>query len=153
MYIDREQALALELDPISVDVERGRLKLFAKAIGETNPVYYDVQAAKDAGYPDLPAPPSFLGNAIELDIPEPLYWMSAVGVDITSTLHGEQSMVYHKMVFAGDHLVLKRKIVDVYTKKGGALEFIVKKTEIMREGELVVESFCSIAVLHPETGK
>lgn len=153
MYVDRNQALALPLAPIPVEVERGRLRLFAKAIGEENPIYTDVAAAQAAGYPDLPAPPSFLGNAIELDIPDPLYWMKAVGIDITSTLHGEQEMVFHKMVFAGDKLLLKRSIVDVFTKKGGALEFIVKRTDIMRGDELVVEAYCTIAVLHPEAGK
>lgn len=153
MYVDREQALRLKLEPLAVDVEAGRLKLFAKAIGETNPIYFDVQAARAAGHPHLPAPPSFMGNAIELDIPEPLYWMSAVGIDITSTLHGGQRLDYHKMVYAGDSLILHRSIVDVYTKKGGALEFVVKKTDIMRGEELVCEGFCSIAVLHPEVGK
>jgi acyl dehydratase len=150
MYVDREQALSLELEPIHVDVERGRLRLFAKAVGETNPVYTDVAAARAAGHPDLPAPPSFLGNAVELDISDPLHWMSAVGIDTTSTLHGEQSIVYHSMVYAGDNLVLNRRIVDVYTKKGGALEFVVKRTDIMRGEELVAEAYCSIAVLHPE---
>lgn len=153
MYVDKTQALALKLSPIPVEVERGRLRLFAKAIGETNPVYTDLEAARAAGYPDLPAPPSFLGNAIELDIPDPLYWMSAVGIDITSTLHGEQEMVFHKMVFAGDSLTLHRRIVDVFTKKGGALEFIVKRTDILRGEECVAEAYCTIAVLHPEAGK
>lgn len=152
-YIDRDKALAMTLHPLHIDVERGRLRLFAKAIGETNPVYTDLEAARAAGYPDLPAPPSFLGNAIELDIPEPLKWMSDIGIDITSTLHGEQSMVYHKMVFAGDSLVFHRRISDVYVKKGGALEFAVKKSTIMRGDELVAEAYCSIAVLHPEAGK
>lgn len=150
MYVDKEQALALVLDPIPIDVERGRLRLFAKAIGEPNPIYTDVAAAQAAGHPDLPAPPSFLGNAIELEIPDPLYWMSAVGIDITSTMHGGQEIVFHKMVFAGDSLLLKRRIVDVYTKKGGALEFIVKRTDIMRGDDLVAEAYCTIAVIHPE---
>ncbi|MBE2277507.1 MAG: MaoC family dehydratase N-terminal domain-containing protein [Rhodobacteraceae bacterium] len=153
MYVDRDMALALALEPIPVEVERGRLRLYAKAIGETNPVYTDVAAARAQGYPDLPAPPSFLGNAVELDIPEPLSWMSAVGIDITSTLHGEQSMVYHKMVFAGDSLLLARRIVDVYVKKAGTLEFVVKRTDVLRGNDLVAEAYCSIAVLHPEAGK
>jgi acyl dehydratase len=150
MYIDREAALKLELEPLHIDLERGRLRLFAKAIGETNPIYTDLEAARKAGYPDLPAPPSFLGNAIELDIPDPLYWLSAVGADITSTLHGEQSFEYHKMAFAGDHLVFHRSIYDVYTKKNGALEFVVKKSRIMRGDDLVANVYCSIAVIHSE---
>lgn len=153
MYVDREQALALAIAPIDVDVERGRLRLFAKAIGETNPVFWDLDAARSAGYADLPVPPTFLGNAIELDIPDPLSWLRAIGVDTSSTLHGEQAFTFHKICFAGDKLVLKRSIVDVYIKKAGALEFVVKKTDVMRGDELVAEVFCSIAVLHPEVNK
>jgi hypothetical protein len=150
MYVDREAALQLELKPLHIDLERGRLRLFAKAIGETNPVYTDLDAARAAGHPDLPAPPTFLGNAIELDIPDPLHWMKSVGIDITSTLHGEQSFVYHKMAYAGDSLMFHRSISDVYTKKRGALEFVVKKSRITRGDELIAEAFCSIAVIHPE---
>lgn len=152
-YIDREKALAMTLPPLQIEVERGRLRLFAKAIGETNPVYTDLDAARRAGYRDLPAPPSFLGHAIELDIAEPLKWMTDIGIDLTSTLHGEQSMIYHQMVFAGDSLVFNRSIADVYVKKGGALEFAVKKSTIMRGDELVAEAYSSIAVMHPEAGK
>ena len=49
-----------ELPASVLPIERSRLQFFAKAIGETNPVYTDVAAARDAGYPDLPAPPTFL---------------------------------------------------------------------------------------------
>lgn len=150
MYVNKDQALAQAIMPITVEIERGRLRLFAKSIGETNPIYTDITAALAVGYPDLPAPPSYLGNAIELDIPEPLRWMLDIGIDITSTLHGEQRIDMHHMVFAGDSLLLSRKVVDVYTKKGGALEMVVKKSDITRDGVLVAETYCTIAVIHKE---
>ena len=55
-----------DLQTSTMTIERGRLRLFAKAIGETDPVYTDVEAAKAAGYPDLPAPPTFIFG-IELE--------------------------------------------------------------------------------------
>ena len=153
MYVDRDFALGLKLDPIHVDIERGRHRLFAKAIGETNPIYFDLEAARAAGHPDLLAPPSYLGNAIELDIDDPLAWMKAVGIDITSTLHGGQSIEFFAQVHAGDHLTLNRSIVDVTVKKAGALEFVTKRSEILRGEERVAVALCTIAVLHPEAGK
>jgi hypothetical protein len=150
VYVDRDTALNLALEPLHIDMERGQLRLFAKAIGETNPVYTDVAAARAAGYPDLPAPPSFLGNAIELAMPDPLAWLAAIGVDTSNTLHGEQTIDYRTMAFAGDSLVFHRSISDVYLKKRGALEFIVKKSVIMRGDELIAEALCSIVALHPE---
>ena len=49
-----------ELPDSVMTIERSRLQFFAKAIGETDPVYTDVAAARAAGYADLPAPPTFL---------------------------------------------------------------------------------------------
>mgnify|MGYP006188918339 FL=1 len=42
------------------EVEKGRLRFFAKAIGETDPIYTDEAAAREAGHRSLPVPPSFL---------------------------------------------------------------------------------------------
>ncbi len=47
------------LPTVTVQVERGQIRFFAKALGETNPVHSDIDAARAAGYPDLAAPPSF----------------------------------------------------------------------------------------------
>jgi len=46
-----------EFPSFTAEVEKGRLKFFAKAIGETNPIYTDEAAALEAGYRALPAPP------------------------------------------------------------------------------------------------
>ena len=109
------------------DVERGRLRFFAKTIGLTDPIYLDVDAARRAGHRDLPVPPTFLSNSLELELPDPLGWLAALGGDLTTTTHAEQAFTYHALAYAGDSLVLRRRIVDVYTKKGGALEFVVKQ--------------------------
>ena len=131
--IDREKALRLEIEPVVFDMERGRLGFFAETIGLTDPVYLDSMAAQRAGYPDILVPPTFLGNALELELPQPLSWLAALGADLERTTHGEQTFEYHAPAFAGDRLTFKRSIADVYVKKGGALEFVVKRTEITRD--------------------
>ena len=40
----------------TLEVERGRLRQFAHAIGETRPEYLEAAAARAAGFPDLPVP-------------------------------------------------------------------------------------------------
>lgn len=57
--IDRG-AIGTELPELSLHVDAGRLRYFAKAIGETDPVYTDLDAAKEAGHPDPPVPPTFI---------------------------------------------------------------------------------------------
>jgi hypothetical protein len=132
------------------DVERGRLRFFAETIGLTNPIYFDIEAARGAGHRDLPVPLTFLGNSIELSLKNPLGWLAELGGDLSKTTHGAQAFRYRSTAYAGDQLVLERRIVDVYTKKGGALEFVVKQSDIKRGDEVLAEALCTIVLRHPE---
>ena len=110
--------------PHTVSVEAGRLQFFLKAIGETSPVYTDRYASLDAGYDDIPVPPTFL-FCLELEKPDPFIHLTAIGVDITRVLHGEMTFDYYLPVTVGDRLTFSASIADIYDRKGGALEFIV----------------------------
>jgi N-terminal half of MaoC dehydratase len=151
MAIDRDRALARTFAPLTFTVERGRLRAFATAIGETDPVYLHVEDAKRAGHPDLPVPPTFFFS-MELEVPDPFGYLADLGVDLRRVLHGEQAFIYHKMAYAGDTLVLRSRIADAYSKRGGALEFLVKKTEITRAGQPVAESTATVVVRQLDGG-
>ncbi|MGZ0145408.1 MaoC family dehydratase N-terminal domain-containing protein [Rhodococcus qingshengii] len=142
-----------EFPPTDLTVDAGRLRFFAKAIGETNPVYTDVAAAKAAGYSDLPVPPTFLFS-IELDSPDPFAWLSDLGVDLRYVLHGEQAFTYHSIAYPGETLTATSTITDVYSKKGGALDFIVKDTAVTRaDGSAVADLKSVLVVRNPGVGK
>ena len=72
----------------SVDVEKGRLRFFAKATDQTDPVYWDEDAAKAAGYPGLPVPPTFL-FCLEMESPDPAAIRDLLGMDYRTLLAGE----------------------------------------------------------------
>lgn len=127
-----------EHPPLTVEVERGRLRAFAHAIGETNPVYLDVGAARAAGHPDLPVPPTFLFGLGLGGGPDDFGWLAELGVDLRHVLHGEQSFAYAQVAHAGDTLVLRPRIVDVFSKRGGALQFLVRETTVRRPDETPV---------------
>ena len=134
--IDRS-FIGKNLDPYSVEVEKGQLRFFAKATGQKDPVYLDEKAAKKAGYPALPAPPTFFFT-LEQGHPEPYRLIDMMGVDIGRILHGEQKFDYFKPICAGDTITFREKIVDIYDKKDGAMEFIVTATEgVNQKGETV----------------
>ncbi|TVR97211.1 MAG: MaoC family dehydratase [Rhodospirillales bacterium] len=125
--------------PQTVDVEKGRLKFFAKAIGETNPIYSDEEAARAAGYKTIPAPPTF---AFCLEMETNSLWdnIAAMGVPVGKILHGSQSFTYHAPIHAGDQITFETTVSDIYDKKGGALEFIVEDTTAKnQDGALVCE--------------
>ncbi len=127
-------------------LERGRLKFFARAIGETNPVYFDEAAAREAGYSDLPAPPSFL-FAAELDAHTIMRLLDDLGVDLKRVLHGEQEFKYFADACAGDVVSVESRVSDIYDKKNGALEFIVKDSIAINQRGAKVAEMRSVIVV------
>lgn len=126
------------LPSFTATAEAGQLRFFAKSIGETNPIYSDEQAARDAGHPALPLPPTFL---FSLEFTQPSKaWRDELGIVPSRILHGEQSFDYHRMAYAGDVLRFDSRIGDIYDKKGGALEFVVRETRVTNQrGEHVAD--------------
>ncbi|MFO1327952.1 MAG: MaoC family dehydratase N-terminal domain-containing protein [Rubrivivax sp.] len=131
--------IGLTMPAYTVEVEKGRLRFFAKATGQTDPVYADEVAARAAGHPGLPVPPTFL-FCLEMDAPDPAALRNRLGIDIAKILHGEQRFRYHRMAFAGDRLTFEQRVADLYDKKGGALEFMVRETRVTNQrGEHVAD--------------
>jgi len=130
----------------SADVEAGRLRLFAKATGETRPEYVDPDAARAAGHPSLPAPPTF-AICVDLEVPDPFAWLRELGIDLRRVLHAAQGFRYFAPIYAGDRLTFAARIDDAFHKKGGALTFIVKTTDVTNQaGTRVAELRSTIAV-------
>ena len=76
--LDR-QYIGHTMPKFSVPVETGRLRFFAKAMGQTDPVYTDEAAAQAAGHPGLPVPPTFF-FCLEMESPDPAAWAAASSV-------------------------------------------------------------------------
>lgn len=129
-----------------LEIEKGRLRFFAKATGETNPIYTDEAAAKTAGYASLPVPPTFI-FAAELDANTLFPMMQEMNVNLGRILHGEQKFSYFAPICAGDTITVESKISDIYDKKNGTLEFIVKDSIVTNpRGKRVAEMRSVIVV-------
>ncbi len=147
--IDKKH-IGMDLGTMTLDVERGRLRFFAKSIGQTDPVYTDLDAARAAGHPDLPVPPTFFFS-LELETRDGFGYLETMGVDLRRLLHGEQRFTYHRVAHAGERLTLHTTIADITAKKGGAMELITRATTVTDEnGELVAESRGLMVVRNPE---
>jgi hypothetical protein len=143
-------AIGTRSEPLTTNIERGRLAFFARAIGETNPIYSDIAAAQKAGYPDLPVLPTFYFGLL-LETADPFAWLTDLGVDLRDLLHGTQSFLYRGAAHAGDRLTLTTEITDVYEKRGGALEFLVRETQIVRsDADAVATLVETLVVRHSD---
>ncbi|CAO5175760.1 conserved hypothetical protein [Frankia sp. AiPs1] len=127
---------------VPFQVGREHIRRFAQAIGDDNPLYHDVEAAKAAGYPDLVAPPTFLVNAIPgaLGLPtdDP-----ALGLDYTLVVHGEQRFSQRRPVFAGDELVTASTLTSI--RSVGRNEVLVTTYQYeTTAGEQVATGTCTL---------
>jgi acyl dehydratase len=121
-------------------IEAGRVRLFCKAIGETNPLHLDPAAARAAGYRNILAPITF-PTAIAMDSPNPRAMIELLGVNIAWVLHGEEQFDYFAPICVGDRITAQLRITDLYDKKGGALEFIAAAFEMTNQ---LQEKVCAI---------
>ena len=142
--------IGFKTPPFSVEVEKGRLRLFAKAIGELDPIYSDETAALAAGFRSLPVPPTFL-FCLEMERPDAYDWCEELNVPLARVLHGEQAFTYYGAAYAGDLLTFSSEIVDIYDKKNGTLEFIVRKNTITNQQNEQIAEFDSTLVIRPKS--
>jgi acyl dehydratase len=118
-------AKGVTLEPVNVPIERGRIRFFAQVLGETDPIHFDVEAARAAGHPDLVAPPSFF-MVVEAAADEESKrrglptLMDVAKCDFRYLLHGDERYFYDAPIYAGEEVQFSTTIVDFYDKKGGA---------------------------------
>ena len=136
--LDR-QHIGKSLRPVTRVVEAGRLRFFLDVIGDRERAF-----ATDAT--PLRVPPSYLFCLEMMDDPDPLHWLKDIGVNLLHILHGQQRFDYHAPAFAGDTLTFDSAIGDIYEKKGGALQFVIRRTEVRNQADLRIATLSSTVV-------
>jgi hypothetical protein len=139
-------------------IEAGHIILFARAIGDKNPIYYDEEYAKSTEPGGVIASPTFVQSSAQFDpnyhlrpkIGEP--WLGSgkepTGLSkderagIGRGLHAEQHYEYHRHLKPGDVLsatVAPGKSWEKQGKRAGKLVFKEQITEYRdQKGELVI---------------
>ena len=128
-----------EYAPYTVTVERGRIKDFARAIGDLNPFYLDDRVGAASEFGDVIAPPTF-PITFRDENADTGALLKDLGVDISRILHGEQEFELHRPLRPGETLLCRPKITDVYEKSGksGPMAFVVRETAVTdAQNELV----------------
>ena len=78
---------------------------------------------------------------------DPAAIRNLLGLDYKRLLHGEQGFSYHRMAYAGDRLRFEQRIEDIYDKKGGALEFVLRRTRVTNQRGEHVADLRSVTVM------
>ena len=146
-YITDEMraAIGVEGEPYTLEVDKTSVRMFARAVGYTDPIFYDEEFAKSKGYRSLPAPPHYLGTPI----------FNPAASDATSGaprgrrrfespfkrgLNGGTDIEYFDTICAGDVLMATSKISDIAERRGSLGPMLITTTETTykRDGKVVV---------------
>lgn len=130
------------------EVGREKIREFAEAIGDANPVYTDPEAAKALGHPDVIAPPTFV-FAITFKAAGQVVEDPQLGLDYSRVVHGDQRFAYTRPVRAGDLLSVTSTIESIKTLAGN--DVLEIRGDVHDEvGEPVVSAWTKLVARAPE---
>jgi len=116
----KTEAIGKTYPAVLYAVGREKIREYAYAVGETNPLYLDVDAARAAGYADVVAPPMFAvvysGRAVT-----PALFDPEVGINFANMLHAGQEFAWGPLVVAGDEITTTTEVKSI-SERGG-MEF------------------------------
>ena len=136
-----------EADPITIEIDKTAIRMFARSVGHADLIYYGEDYAKSKGHRSLVCPPGFLGHAIHTPekpsgiIGSSVTRMPSLPVSFRGVLTGGTEFEYYgEDICAGDTLTGVSKISDL-RERGGALGkmlFVVTETDYTnQDGKLV----------------
>jgi acyl dehydratase len=140
--------LGREYPPYAVTVERGRVKEFARALGDGNPLYLDDRVGAASEWGDVIAPPTF-AITFRDEAADTAAFLRDLGTDISRILHGEQEFEIFRPLQPGRTYLCRAKIVDIYEKTGrsGPMAFVVHETTIADGSNEIVATMRGVTVV------
>lgn len=142
MMEELRKLIGIEGEPIVMEVEKGAIRRYADAVGDSSPLYRDEEYAKRSRNGSITAPPGFFGWPVEggdlrgqLDVRRKVTdFLAEKGYK--RLVEGELGFEFFVPVYAGEMLIAKPKIVDVYEREGkqGKTFFIVIEITFIKQG-------------------
>ncbi len=132
---------------VSYAVGREKVREYARAVGESNPLYLDLETARAAGYSDLVAPPMF---AVVYSAPAitPAMLDPELGVDLGRVVHGAQELVWGPLVIAGDEVASTATVKEI-SERAGMRFYVFEAVSQNQRGERVCTGIWTIIVRGP----
>lgn len=139
----KTEAIGKQLPPVTYAVGREKIREYARAVGETNPLHLDVEAARAAGYADVVAPPMF---AVVYSAPAvgPGIFDPEIGINFAMMVHGSQEFSWGKPVVAGDEITTTASVKDISERDGKGF-YVFESRSVNQDGaEVCVGTWTNI---------
>lgn len=141
--------VGLRLPTFSLTVERVKVKELVEAIGDSNPIYREREAAMAQGYRDTPCPPTFGTLAMQEFCGGYFRALEALGISLSKVLHGEEEYEYLDDIYPGDVLTCQMIVDSIVEKetKSGVMDLVTLRTvftnqdgkEVLRARSVIIE--------------
>jgi acyl dehydratase len=129
------EAIGKTFEPTTYMVGREKVREYASAVGETNPLHFDVDAAREAGHADVVAPPMFAVVYSSRSL-VPALFDPKVGMDFARMVHGGQEFHWGPLVVAGDEITTTARVKDI-SERGGMGFYVFETESVNDRGETV----------------
>jgi acyl dehydratase len=133
----KTDAIGKQWPAMTYEVGAEKIREFAAAIGAPNPVHHDHEAAKDAGFRDLVAPPMFCvvysARAMAPAILDP-----DVGINLAAMLHGSQEFDWDEPVCHGDAIETAATCTEIFEKDGKGF-YVFETVSTNQDGKQTVK--------------
>ena len=132
----KTDAIGKEWPGTTCQVGREKIKEYATALGIDNPVHFEVEAARAAGFRDVVAPPMF---AVVYSGPAlgPVLFDPEVGMNFAAMVHGGQVFDWNEPVCSGDEITTTSKCLSIEEKDGKGF-YVFETVSVNQEGAEVV---------------
>ncbi len=132
----KTEAVGKSYPPTTYAVGREKIREFAHAVGESNPLYLDVAAARAAGHADVVAPPMF---AVVFSAPAvaPGMFDPEVGINFAMMVHGGQEFEWGPLVVAGDEITTTASVKSISERDDMGF-YVFESVSTNQNGEQVV---------------
>jgi len=140
-------AIGVESPPWTYEVTTTSVRAFARGVGYTDPVYFDVEAAQAAGYRSLPCPPTYLGTAVFIPgksndtFSGPKNSGPGVNHGLKNVLDGGTETEYFADICAGDTLTVVGQVAELSlreSKTTGVMLIVTNETLFTNQEGVVV---------------
>jgi acyl dehydratase len=131
----KTEAIGKSYEPTTYAVGREKIREYAAAVGETNPLHHDVEAARAAGYADVVAPPMF-AVVFSSRAVGPALFDPEVGLNFAMMVHGSQEFRWGPLVVAGDEITTAASVKDI-SERGGMGFYVFESVSKNQDGETV----------------
>jgi acyl dehydratase len=132
----KTDAVGKEWPATTYQVGREKIKEYASALGIENPVHFDVEAARAAGYRDVVAPPMF---AVVYSSPAvgPAMFDPEVGMNFAAMVHGSQTFEWDEPACSGDEITTTGRCISIEQKDDKGF-YVFETSSVNQDGAQVV---------------